>query len=60
MMEIARTGIVEKKRRNRWLIAAAAIVVVVAFVLIGLRMALVMASAIVFLVYEGGRLLGFL
>ena len=29
-MDIARTGIVEKKRRNRWLIAAAVTVVVVA------------------------------
>jgi len=30
MMDIVRTGIVEKKRRNRWLIAAAGIVVVAA------------------------------
>jgi len=30
MMDIARTGIVEKKRRNRWLIASAGIVAVVA------------------------------
>jgi HlyD family secretion protein len=30
MMDIVRTGIVEKKRRNRWILAAAAIIVVVA------------------------------
>jgi HlyD family secretion protein len=33
MMDIARTGIVEKKRRNRWLMAAAAIIVVAAVTL---------------------------
>ena len=33
IMDIVRTGIVEKKRRNRWLIAAAGIVVVVAMTL---------------------------
>jgi HlyD family secretion protein len=32
-MDIARTGIVEKKRRNRWLMAAAAIIVVAAVTL---------------------------